>query len=251
MKPVRRVFGETITLATSVAFATVKGAPPWANALLLHAPSSTLENISIGLAPRIKSVKFFDTSASAPQYTNYLTEATDRSTSAVTLNSMATGDFLYVGCAEPFRGLAINLTNLNDNASVMTVEYRKNDDTWANISVSDGTNDSGDTLKQDGLLTWTVPTNWQTTGVGDSGSTQEGLFWVRISVSSVLDSSVTVVDIFPMMGDSTNGYLLMRSNNDAAPHLYLPFDGGVFGGIEAKSASITSAMNVTWLSEAR
>jgi hypothetical protein len=120
---------------------------------------------------------------------------------ALTLNSWDTAanlDFVYVGSHLPFRGVNVIIGNTNGTASVLTVKYRKSDNTWADITATDGTASGGATFAQTGNVTWTVPSDWKMdtlVGTGDSpGSkppTGSPLYWTRWQVSAALDSSVT------------------------------------------------------------
>ena len=137
-------------------------------------------------------------------FTDYSTEAQDGSTSTSvvlsSLNTLLNGDALYVGSHIPFSGVAIDVDGTNSTASVtLEVKYRKSDNTWATITPTDGTASGGTTLAQDGSVTWTVPADWITcslTDTGDStvvGSNPGGeLYWTRWAVDVALDASVTL-----------------------------------------------------------
>ena len=117
------------------------------------------------------------------------------------LDTLANGDFLLVGSHLPFRGADVDMTaNVNANASVLTVKYRKTDDTWTDITATDGTADTGKTFGQDGQVTWTVPTDWAKKTLREINSPSpalqlpyidEPLYWTRWEVSAALDASTT------------------------------------------------------------
>lgn len=136
-------------------------------------------------------------------FTDYSYEAQDNSTSTSavlsSLDTLASGDWLYVGSHVPFAGVAIDVDGTNGTAAItLTVNYRKNDNTWADISATDGTASGGTTLAQDGSVTWTIPTDWTTARLQDldADSKAQGLsgelFWTRWEVSGAVDSSVTL-----------------------------------------------------------
>lgn len=152
--------------------------------------------------PWLTIFKTSDALADQANITDYSFNAQDGSTSTdVTLSSLDTAanlDFVYVGSHLPFSGVEIDVDAANGNASVLTVKYRKSDNTWADISATDGTTSGGATFAVDGNVTWTMPTDWITCRLFDSGDTalnaglgKEELFWTRWQVSAALDSSTT------------------------------------------------------------
>lgn len=121
---------------------------------------------------------------------------------AATLNSLdtlANGDWYLVGHSTPFSAVYHDMDDLNDTASVLAVHYvSANVDDVATFTampnVSDGTDVAGDTLKQDGLVSWDdgVHSLWRQ-------ATFEGLtkYWARFTVSVALDSSVSLTSANP------------------------------------------------------
>lgn len=115
------------------------------------------------------------------------------------LDTAANGDFIYVGSYVPFSGVAIDIQNTNAGSNTtLTVKYRKSDNTWADISASDGTSAASKSFAQDGSVTWTVPSDWITARLFDTGDTKlnlgvakEELYWTRWEVSVVFDSTVS------------------------------------------------------------
>lgn len=248
-----RYRGETITLATTVGFSQTLGIPPGMNALRLEVPSATLENISLALTPKIRAVQFYDDSAAA--YTDLTAALTDRNTttgSDSSFNAMQAADYIYVGCPNRYRGLSIDVANNNSAGTATMAVNFWNGAAWATTTPTDGTF-STMTLTQDGLVTWTVPTTWETTTVNGSIP----LYFVRINVSANLaDTSVSMAQLVSLANLTLNAatsdaegidYMLLQSNNRTLPPYYIGFDVSLFGGIEMKSTSITSAANLTWL----
>lgn len=257
--------GETITLATSRAFATVIGRPPGYNAVELEAPSSTIENILVGFGPKIRGVYFYD--ASVPRWQNYTSEATDRNTaSLVDLSVMQTADRLYVGAVKRYGGISVDVVGTNGaGTATLTGEYPDASDqlTWTDLSITDGTV-STRTLAQDGLITFTSPANngWDVRTLAEvAGETlaapkTEKLFWIRLRPSAALtDTSITVAELTALFDDTLNS--LTGDNTGEDEGRFLSHNGGKppaffrlsdkHGSIELTSASITSAANVTWL----
>ena len=265
--PFTRYRGETITLAATVAFATVRGKPHWANYVELEAPSATLEAITVAFTPKIEKVYFYDASLARGSRWNDLTAAlTDRNTGTDTstfLNAMQTGDRLYVGCRRQFRGLSVDMggTNAAGTANIVG-EYPDQERAWTSLSVTDGT-DATRTLEQDGLITWTVPTaGWlkgtlaHVTGLvvdGDDAPVTEGLFWARFRPdAAITDTSVSIDELVALLNATVTGVTIDNEGYDVVriasgnkgPYLF-PVHPEI-GGIELVSTSITSAALVNW-----
>lgn len=157
--------------------------------------------------PFLTIFKTTDALATPGNITDYSDAAQDSSTATkVTLNSLDTAanlNFVYVGSHVPFAGVDVDVQNTNGNASVLTVKYW-NGTAWTSISATDATASGGNTFAQDGVVSWTVPTDWATArlgrGVGSVGSTgdsvlpahgllSEEMYWTRWEVSAALDST--------------------------------------------------------------
>jgi hypothetical protein len=155
----------------------------------------------IAINPYLVVLKTADAMATLP--TDYSQNAQDGDASTVvtlsSLDTYANGDYLLVGAHLPIRGVYVDMSAaVNGNASILTVYYRKSDDTWADSSATDGTTSGGATFAQDGLVYWTVPTDWKLakltdifTGVPSNSVTNTGMYWTQWRVSAALDASTT------------------------------------------------------------
>lgn len=164
---------------------------------------ATAKVVKFNFNPWITVLKTTDLLATQGNITDYSIEAQDNSTStSVTLSSLdtlANLDAVYIGSHLPFSGLAVDVDGTNSTASVLSVFYW-NGTAWADTSATDGTDNGGATLGQDGNITWTVPSAWATTSLSKAVTTAakgvgvltNELFWVRLTVSAALDSSVTL-----------------------------------------------------------
>ena len=161
--------------------------------------------------PWLTVLKTTDLLAAIANMTDYSRNAQDGSTSTdVTLSGLDTlvnGDALYVGSFEPFLGVVVDVDAANSNASVLTVEYRKSDDTWASITPTDGTDNAGAAFGQDGNVTWSEPSDWIARGLADIVTTADPRlgslfripqFWTRWTVSAALDASSTLNSMVAM-----------------------------------------------------
>ncbi len=150
--------------------------------------------------PWLTVLKTTDLLVTVANMTDYSQNAQDGSTSTdvdlSSLDTLANLGAVYVGAFEPFIGVVIDVDTANANASVLTVTYRKSDNTWATTSATDGT-DSGGAV--DGSVTWTEPTDWiareLASIVPTNGSSSFGglfrvpMFWTRWVFSAALDST--------------------------------------------------------------
>lgn len=123
--------------------------------------------------------------------------------------------FIYVGARIPFSGVAITMGDKNDDATILTVRYWAGG-SWADIEDTDGTDSGGDSMKQDGSVTWTVPTAWTKNSLSNIGDTlpsnaqrlHEDLYWTRWEWSAALDASIDVRTMLAINRATTYAELL-------------------------------------------
>jgi hypothetical protein len=122
---------------------------------------------------------------------DYSDEVTDGQSTTVAvlddLNTWANWDCLFICTPVPADALGITIAAGNDNASTLTLYYRKSDNTWADTSATDGTKTGSDCLYATGNITWTAPSDEIPVYMfGIHG------YWYQIRVSAALDSDVEV-----------------------------------------------------------
>lgn len=188
-----------VALSTTVTYTPI---PEDAKHLFLKPRNfSTAVVARVLINPYLTVLKTADALATAP--TDYSSAAQDGSTSTdVVLSSLGTAaqsDYLYVGSLIPFGGVNIDVDAANGTASVITVKYRKSDDTWADITATDGTASGGASMAVDGSVTWTAPSDWKKASLIAAGDTNlqspllgTEMFWTRWEFSGGLDSSTTL-----------------------------------------------------------
>ena len=227
-----RSLGEVVTGATTAALATITQKPPWAHKAKVTV--STDSNYLFCL--ELRKVWLFENGASS--YTDLIDNAKDKSTATkVILDSFADDDYLYIAADEPFRGIAVDVSAANGTSSVITVDLSDGDGTWTDSSDTDGTISSGKTLAVDGLITWTIPSTW----LPDTVNGLENMYWVRISVSSTLDSEVEI-DSLTLLNRETVGASIETVTGGSVS---IPMGGK--GGLEFTSAAGTPANAIQWL----
>lgn len=261
--------GDSVTLAATIAFATVRAKPPWANRVTVQAPSATLELITVGFGPKIEKLYIYDESlARAARYQDFTKLLTDRDTgtdSGAALNALQTLDRVYIGLKRRTRGLVVDVASTNSaGTAAMVGEYFPAPGTVTDLTITDGTFTTL-TLAQDGLITWTVPVGaWPlmtlrdavkglADDIGADVPNTEPLRWLRLRVDANLtDTTVSVDEITALLntdvvgpGEENEGFDVLRIASGNYPPTSFPL-GDDIGGIELVSASITSAAAVNW-----
>lgn len=233
--PIKKVYGETVSLTTTASHLLFR---PGYQEVMLYCASAW----RMAICPRLETVKLYDGSS----YTDYTSEAIDRNSAThVPLDGMTTSKTLYLGFTDKVRGFYINIdgTNKNDETATLDMEYCSaistvGAGTFTDVSSdSDGTTTGGDTLKQDGLYSFTLPSVVRGAVVAlDSAP----LYWYRFTPSTTLSATIDLIDIIPA-ADTTN---------------YAYMAGGIsyqFSLNKAKSGAFefdhtgTATLDVTWI----
>ena len=193
---------ETLSAAGGTALTTTPAViqfPPGTRRIDWEISKAGANLAQVGLSPRCIHLVTADLLATAP--TDYSDKAQDASTSTLvvfdSLDTIANLDAWYVGFPTATAiGLVMAMTNGNDTASVLSAKYW-NGSSWAAASITDGTDVSGDTMKQSGNITWAEKTDWAaSTLLGNASTTinfpTAGLnaYWMRFEVTVALDTEV-------------------------------------------------------------
>lgn len=224
-----------VSLSTTAAYIPIL--PGSKSIFLTPRNLSTAVVARIGMCPWVCVLKTTDTGATVTEYSD---AAQDNSTSTdIVLSSIpapGSGGFLYVGSHVPFRGVTIDVDSVNGTASVLTVKYRKSDNTWADITATDGTVAGGASMAQDGAVTWTIPTDWipcQLPKVGDFTSSLAGtghkFYWTRWQFSGGCDASTTLNSMIALPQSTSYGELVANQQFETA----VQFGPWGFAAIEA------------------
>ena len=172
--------------------------------------------IHVWLNPRISGMWWYKSSNDS--YTDLidggvLVNRANAGTSTIT--TMPSTDAIYIVTKDVVGGFYFDLTALNNNASVITVTYSDSATTIAGaLTETDGTDVAGATLAQDGLVTWTAPTDQVITdgrklGLPGLPPTELG-FWYKVTVSLALDT-ISFAQVAAVNKDANN-YLRFRAN---------------------------------------
>lgn len=242
--PLKEIEGETIALSTTADYLLVK---PGFHEVTMYCASQW----RLALSPPLLHCLYYDTSAGT--YTEYKTQAADRDdTTHVPLDAMATGDYLYLGFSEPALGVYFNIdaSNKNDNTATLDVEYCSTavPGTLAFTDVSgdsDGTDSAGDTLKQDGVYTWTLPSpasTWKESTLGTSATPlYTKCWWIRFAPSATLSATVDVIDLIPVYQNTNYKYM------EAGIEYQFSINIAKVSGFVYKATAGTPSLNIGWI----
>jgi hypothetical protein len=134
------------------------------------------------LVTRAEVAQAFGYTASA--YTDLTAATRDETADDVNLATIfasPSGDALYLGSKQPFRGLFVReLDTPSSAAGEMSVAYWNG--AWSSLTIGDETKKvAGKTFSGGGSVKWILPVDWQTRKV----SASEALYWVKVTVSAV------------------------------------------------------------------
>jgi hypothetical protein len=121
------------------------------------------------------------TSSAYTDITTAAQSSTDDDLNLATALATFATDALYIGSAEPFRGLFVRtLDTVSSATAALTVSYFNG--TWKVLVIADGTaQTAGKTLSGGGSVTWALPIDWMTRKV----NTSDQLYWVKVTISAV------------------------------------------------------------------
>jgi len=235
-QPVSAFYGEQVTLVSAVYAALA--APAGTRMVMLNGTAAFTAQICGKISQVLK------TTDDAVTFTDYTTYATDKSTSTdVDLSSLSTaanGDYWYVTSKKPFGGVICDVDSVNSNASVQSGYFWTGTE-WASLSITDGTANGGACFAQDGMIYWTVPTNWKR--ITFNGQPDE--YVARFQVSAALDAATTLnsVAIVPAaVATLPFGYFA------ATTDYTFGIDPNKSGGVAFYIAG-TPTINVTWIKD--
>ena len=259
--PITRIEGETLALTTSRASLSL---PRSHHQLTIYAPA---QDIRVHLNPALIDAVYYDASNSAgAQYekasgagVSLHSDLTDRleldKGTGTALDLAQTDDFLYLCFSDVIGGINVDMTSsVNaDTSSTLAATYRKNDDTWANLSPTDGTVTSGRTLAKDGEITWTAPSDWKAAQligndanaiVSNTTTTEPSTaygFWLRLAFGTALPADVEIDNIWALNKDTNRGYFQKETEYSFS------IDRRSVGAIEVATTSSTDTLRLTYI----
>ena len=172
----------------------------WSNfeELCIHSNGVDQHQIGAGTANYVQKFIKFDGSGAPPNVPtdgiDYTQEVTDSSTTTHaildSLKPYASHECIFICTPIPANKLTWTFISghENDTAAVGTLSYRKNDNTWADTTETDGTIKGGtDTLGQNGSMVWSQPSDEMPCYMYGINA-----FWYRWETATELDGEVEV-----------------------------------------------------------
>ena len=191
------VFGSEVYSGTGTG--EVPAAYSMINDIMLYSNGVDQHQTYTGTANYIGAIVVYDGSAAPANIpekgTDYSVQATDGLTTTVvvldSLDTYANNECVFINTPVAATSLTYTVSKANGTASTATLYYRKNDNTWADTSMTDGTiTVATKTLSGTGSMTWTAPSDEIPMYMyGQSG------FWYQLRVSVQLDSEVELTKV--------------------------------------------------------
>ena len=142
-------------------------------------PSIVINDINITVSEAATMTELYDD----------LTNAYDGDSATDTNLTLGTEDYLWIGYGTKFNKITVDVATANDIASVLTAAYY-NGSVMTAVTITDGTKANGDTLKQDGDITFTIPNDWEANTVNSTET-----YWIRLDVSNALSTTFSINEI--------------------------------------------------------
>lgn len=135
-------------------------------------------------------------------------------------------DIFYVGLDHKFATMFFDIVTAG--AGVTLVPEYWDGSSWTALTVTDNTSD----LTTDGTVTFTAPTDWETTAVNSQTK-----YWVRFSSSTQVTTAPTAYSVSPTTGSRFS--VLAQSGDTTNPSLYVNDIGNVGIGTNTPSTKLS------------
>lgn len=121
-------------------------------------------------------------------------------------------DRVYIGFAQRFDRAKWDIDTAQTNAQTMSAEYWDGEAWTAVAGWSDGTEAGGDTLAQDGDMTWTMAKDWNPGTHGDQATyLSQSLYWIKLIPAAALTNASGEVTV---ENSETFGYTTLTKAKD-------------------------------------
>lgn len=254
-KPLKELFGQQVAPQTSANLAAARRS--------LNVRKNFTEvliepevEVRVALCPKILGVYWYD--ASADVWHDLGEDILDSAKTGDARFTLAADDFLYIGAVRRFGGARFDISAIvNDNASTTTAQFSAGGNTFAAVTITDGT-DTGAAFAVDGNITiavadmpaegvW-IPSDLKSlTGLASAPKNSHA-YWLRL-ISSVLLDEVAIVQLgsyhhnMAAVLATGGGGGIFREDTE-----YTIDINGQVGAIEfINIAAASTTMNVTWI----
>ena len=204
--PISDVYGQSTAIATTLAYGDIINMRAGFKGVQLYCSAA----FKFLTTPRIDKVILYD--ASEDTYIDQTAPAIDNDdTTEVQLGTMTTTDILYVGAVAPYLGLHIDIGTQNSTNTTFDEEYSSLGGEWTNLptTISDGTDSTG-TLRQNGLYTWGLPSDWEATSVNGSVL----LYYTRFKPLADLTAGTSIDGLITINKGTDYAYFAAGSTTD-------------------------------------
>lgn len=201
-----------LSLSTTAAFQQL----PFNTTRIFATPTtfSTAVVARLLLNPWLVVLKTLDNMATKPiDYSKVAQDNnTDTSVDVSSLSTRANGDFLLVGSHLPFRGVYFDVDGTNAAGTATVAVYYWNGVAWADTSATVTGIRTTAVWDKDGIVTWTVPSAWQTATIAELYSTMTvqtyysniPLYWTRWEVDAAITDTAVTIDSMSAANRSTS-----------------------------------------------
>lgn len=165
-----------------------------------------LDDLEIKDSVSTRPVQVFDLFAGTDLPNTYDNNTGTNST--FTLGAVSTRSY-YICYTQPFWNVSMTFSSVNaSTTSAMSIQYYAYDTGsgspgWASLSFTDGTAVSGRTCAQNGVLSFTAPTDWKE-GITGVGNAVQG-YWIRLYVDNLITVGVSEI-AFTSYGVDTDDF---------------------------------------------
>lgn len=157
-------------------------------------PATSFTNIDVSAVavPNLSEIEmqWFDDSASTLNDISVKLQHNDANSQSGLLAEAA--DILYIGADRTFGKVIVDMETARTGQGVIIAEYFDGVGFVALSGVTDGTASGGDTLAQDGDITFTIPTDWAIGAQAVQAGLDATLFFMRIKQTSAPSASHTI-----------------------------------------------------------
>lgn len=139
-------------------------------------------------------VQIFDDSLAS--WTDKTSEAFSDAASVTGGFMVATADRIYIGQTAQFARINVDVSTAGVGTGTLIAKYY-NGSTWASLTVTDGTDDGTDTMAQDGVISFSIPSDWAVKG---NANLDADKYYIELAATSVPGTPPDAEQIWPVDG---------------------------------------------------